>query len=238
MTLKAKQEIEESEVVIGYKTYIKLIQTTIPKDADVITTGMRQEVERAEVAVTKALEGKRVVAISGGDPGVYGIAGLIIKVAELRKADVDIEIIPGVTAAVATAAILGAPIMGDFAIISLSDILTPWNIIEKRLTLATKADFVIIIYNPKSQKRRTQLIKAHKILSNYRSPKTPVGIVRKAKREQEKSIITTLEKMLNYEIDMATTIIVGNSTTHVLNDRMVTPRGYNIEVENWDLQHN
>ncbi|MCP8304767.1 MAG: precorrin-3B C(17)-methyltransferase [archaeon] len=238
MTLKAKQEIEESEVVIGYKTYVKLIQSIIPNGVEVIATGMRQEVERAEIAVTKALEDKRVVAVSGGDPGVYGIAGLIIKVAELRKVDVDIEIIPGVTAAVAAAAILGAPIMGDFAIISLSDILTPWNLIEERLTLATKADFVIIIYNPKSQKRRTQLIKAHKILLSYRSPKTPVGIVRQAKREQEKAIITTLEKMLNYEIDMATTIIVGNSTTRLFNGRMVTPRGYDIEVENSELHLN
>ncbi|MCP8323337.1 MAG: precorrin-3B C(17)-methyltransferase [Candidatus Methylarchaceae archaeon HK02M2] len=235
MTLKAKQEIEESEVVVGYKTYIKLIRTTIPKDADVIETGMRHEVERAQVAIMKALEGKRVVAISGGDPGIYGMAGLIIKVAELRKADIDIEIVPGITAAVAAAAVLGAPIMGDFAIISLSDILTPWKLIEERLTLATKADFVIIIYNPKSQKRRTQLMKAHKILLRYRSPKTTVGIVKQAKRQQERAVMTTLENMMNYEIDMATTIIVGNSTTQVLNGRMVTPRGYKIEVDNRDL---
>ena len=232
MTLKAKQEIEESEVIVGYKTYVKLIRTTIPNDVDIIETGMRQEVERAEIAITKALEGKRVVTVSGGDPGIYGMAGLIIKVAELRKADIDIEVVPGITAAVAAAAVLGAPIMGDFAIISLSDILTPWNLIEERLTAATKADFVIIVYNPKSQKRRTQLIKAHKILLRYRSPKTIVGIVRQAKREQEIAIMTTLEKMLDYEVDMATTIIVGNSTTRVLNGRMVTSRGYAIEVDN------
>ena len=187
---------------------------------------MGREVERAKTAVMKALENKRVAVISGGDPGVYGMASLVLEVAEREKANVPIEIVPGVTAATAAAATLGAPLVGDFAVISLSDILTPWNLIEKRLRAAAEADFVIVLYNPQSQGRREPLAKAHKILLEYRNSKTPVGIVKRAKRNGEEAIITTLREMLNYEIDMVTTLIIGNSTTYVINKRLVTPRGY------------
>lgn len=226
LTPKAKQEIENAEVIIGYKTYVKLIQSLIKPDVEVITGSMGREVERAKTAVMKALENKRVAVISGGDPGVYGMAGLVLEVAEREKANIPIEIVPGVTAATAAAATLGAPLVGDFAVISLSDILTPWNLIEKRLRAAAEADFVIVLYNPQSQGRREPLAKAHKILLEYRNPKTPVGIVKRAKRNGEEAIITTLREMLNYEIDMVTTLIIGNSTTYVINKRLVTPRGY------------
>jgi len=187
---------------------------------------MGQEIERAKIAVMKALENKRVAVISSGDPGIYGMAGLVLEAAEREKAKIQIEIVPGVTAASAAAAKLGAPLMGDFSVISLSDILITWNLIEKRLRAAAEADFVIVLYNPQSRGRRGPLAKAHEILLEYRSPNTPVGIVRKAGREGEETIITTLKEMLDYEVDMVTTIIIGNSTTNVINQRIVTSRGY------------
>ncbi|MEJ5327617.1 MAG: precorrin-3B C(17)-methyltransferase [Candidatus Bathyarchaeia archaeon] len=228
LTPKARQAIEAADVIIGYKTYIKLIQPVITSAIEVISGGMGQEVERARVAVAKALENKRVAVISSGDPGVYGMAGVVLEVAANEKAAVPIEIIPGVTAATAAAAALGAPLVGDFAVISLSDLLTPWQLIEKRLNAAAEADFVIVLYNPQSQGRKEPLAKAHQILLKYRSQETPVGIVKAVGRDGEKVVITTLGSMLEHEIDMATAIIVGNSTTRIVNERMVTPRGYRL----------
>ena len=203
----------------------------IKPTAEVISGGMGKEVERARLAIKKALEGKFVAVVSGGDSGIYGMAGLIIEVAEKMHANVPIEIIPGVTAAIAAAAKIGAPIMGDFAAISLSDLLTPWNEIERRLRAAAEADFVIILYNPQSKRRIEPLIKAHQILLEYRKPDTPVGVVRNVERENEQRVITTLKDMLNHEIDMATTIIVGNSKTRIVNGQIVTSRGYNLSKE-------
>lgn len=231
MTLKAKQEVESAEVIIGYKTYVKLIQSIIKRDVDVISGGMGQEVERAKIAVMKALQNKRVAVISSGDPGVYGMAGLVLEVAAREKATIPIEIVPGVTAATAAAATLGAPLVGDFAVLSLSDILTPWNLIEKRLRAAAEADLVIVLYNPQSQGRKEPLVKAYEILLEHRSPSTPVGIVKQVGRDGEESIITTLKDMLDHEVDMVTTIIVGNSTTRIVNQRMVTPRGYDLRKQ-------
>ena len=228
MTFKARQEIENAEVVIGYKTYVKLVQAIIKPDAEVFSGTMGKEVERAKAAVTKALENKRVVVISSGDPGVYGMAGLVLEVAELENATVPIEIVAGVTAATAAAAKLGAPLVSDFAVVSLSDLLTPWSLIEKRLHAAAQANFVIVLYNPQSEGRKEPLAKAYKILLKYHSPQTPVGIVKQAGREGEETIVTTLKEMLGCEVDMATTIIVGNSTTRVVGKRMVTPRGYDL----------
>lgn len=226
MTPKVKQEIETAEVIIGYETYVKLIQSIIKHGTKIITGKMGLEIERARIAVMEALENKRVAVISSGDPGIYGMAGLVLEVADYEKANIHIEIVPGVTAATAAAAKLGAPLMGDFAIISLSDILIPWNLIEKRLRSAAEADLVIVLYNPQSQGRREPLAKAHEILLEYRSPNTPVGIVKQVGREGEETIITTLKEMLDHEVDMVTTIIVGNSTTRIINQRMVTSRGY------------
>jgi precorrin-3B C17-methyltransferase len=205
-----------------------LVQSIIKPDAQVISGRMGREVERARIAVKHALENKRVVVISSGDPGVYGMAGVVLEVSALENADVPIEIVSGVTAATAAASKLGAPLVGDFAVISLSDLLTPWSKIEKRLEAAAEADFVIILYNPQSLGRTEPLAKAHQILLRHRRPETPVGIVRLAGRDGEEVVITTLKEMLAAEIDMVTTVIVGNSTTRVANKRMITPRGYDL----------
>ncbi len=231
MTLKAKKEIENAEVIIGYKTYVKLIQKIIKSDVEVISGNMGQEVDRARTAVKKAQENKRVAVISSGDSGVYGMAGVVLEVAAHEKADIPIEVVPGVTAATAAAATLGAPLVGDFAAISLSDILTPWRLIERRLRAAAESDFVVVLYNPQSKGRKEPLAKAHKILLEYRDPKTPVGIVKKAKRDGEETAITSLRDMLNFEIDMATVLIIGNSTTYTINGKIVTPRGYSFETK-------
>ena len=228
MTKKARKEIETADVVIGYKTYVALIQSIIKPTAEVFSGVMGKEVDRAEIALKKALENKRVAVISSGDPGVYGMAGLVLEVADREKAEVPVEVVPGVTAATAAAAKLGAPLVTDFAVISLSDILTPWSLIEKRLKAAAESDFVIVLYNPQSQGRKEPLAKAYEILLKHRSPNTPVGIVRQAGRKGEETVVSTLKDLLICEVDMATTIIVGNSTTRVVNRRMVTPRGYEL----------
>ena len=228
MTLEAKRAIETAEVVVGYKTYVKLIESIIKPNVEVFSGVMGKEVERAKAAVAKALENKRVAVISSGDPGVYGMAGLVLEVADLENAKIPIEVIPGVTAATAAAARLGAPLVSDFAVVSLSDLLTPWSLIEKRLRAVAEAGFVIVLYNPQSQGRKEPLAKAYEILLEHRSPDTPVGIVRQAGRKGEETVVTSLKEMLRCRVDMATTIIVGNSTTRVIGKRMVTPRGYDL----------
>ncbi|MCX8150711.1 MAG: precorrin-3B C(17)-methyltransferase [Candidatus Bathyarchaeota archaeon] len=228
MTPKAQQEIENADVVVGYKTYVALVQNLIKSTAEVVSGTMGREVDRAKIAVTKALENKNVVVVSSGDPGVYGMAGLVLEVAAAEEAPVPVEIVPGVTAATAAASKLGAPLVSDFAVISLSDLLTPWGLIEKRLRAAAEADFSIVLYNPQSEGRKEPLIKAYEILLKHRSSSTPVGVVRQAGRHGEQSVITTLDRLLDCEIDMVTTIIVGNSKTKVLGGRMVSPRGYNL----------
>ncbi|MCW4015965.1 MAG: precorrin-3B C(17)-methyltransferase [Candidatus Bathyarchaeota archaeon] len=229
MTLKAKQEIEQAEVIIGYKTYVKLIQKIIKKDVEVFSGNMGQEVDRAKKAIQEALENKQVVVISSGDSGVYGMAGVVLEAAARQKVKVPIEVVPGVTAATAAAATLGAPLVGDFAVISLSDILTPWSLIERRLRAAAESDFGIVLYNPQSKGRKKPLAQAHKILLEYRDPKTHVGIVKNAKRQGEKATFTSLKNMLNFEIDMTTVLVIGNSKTYKVNGSLVTPRGYNFK---------
>jgi precorrin-3B C17-methyltransferase len=228
LTPKARTEIEAADVVVGYGTYIKLIQSIVKKGAEVVSGTMGKEVERAQIAVDKAKEGKLVVMVSSGDPGVYGMAGVVLEVAAKDKTPVPVEIVPGVTAATAASAILGAPLVSDFAVISLSDLLTPWEKIERRLEAAASADFSIVLYNPQSQGRVEPLAKAYEIMLKCINPKTPVGIVRQAGREGEGATITTLKDMLNVEIDMVTTIVVGNSATKVVNGKMVTARGYDL----------
>ncbi|MDG6223485.1 MAG: precorrin-3B C(17)-methyltransferase [Candidatus Bathyarchaeota archaeon] len=226
MTLKAKQEIENADVIVGYKTYVKLIEQIIKPDTEVFSGNMGQEVDRARKAIQKAQENKKVAVISSGDAGVYGMAGVVLETAAHEKAKVSIEVVPGVTAATAAAATLGAPLVGDFAAISLSDILTPWDLIERRLRAAAEADFGIVLYNPQSMGRKMPLEEAHKILLEYRDPKTHVGIVKNAKRAGEKVTITCLKEMMNFEIDMATILVIGNSKTYVIDHKLVTPRGY------------
>ncbi len=243
ITPRALEAIRESDAVVGYGTYLDLIGELI-KDKEVVSTGMTQEVDRCRKAVELALSGRTVSVISGGDPGIYAMAGLVFELlsAEARKrgsaeektyelhrfpaSSLSVEVIPGISALNACAARLGAPLMHDFASISLSDRLTPWEIIEKRLAAAAKADFVIALYNPRSKGRPDRINKAQKIILKHRDPETPVGIVKGAMRDNEAITVTTLERIPDCDIDMQTTVIIGNSQTFVWNKKMITPRGY------------
>ncbi len=192
---------------------------------------MKKEIERAEKAINCALNGKKVGVISTGDVGIYGMAGLIFELVEKKKIlnKIRIEVIPGVSAFNAAASLLGAPIMHDFAVISLSDLLTPWEVIEKRLKNAADGDFVIAIYNPKSKKRIEHFEKAINIIKKYRNNDTPVGIVKNALRDGEQITITTLNKALDEDVDMNTVVIIGNSETKILDYQyIITPRGYKL----------
>ncbi|GBE03294.1 cobalt-precorrin-3B C(17)-methyltransferase [bacterium BMS3Abin09] len=204
-------------------------------DKDILSSGMRQEVERCAKAVEAARIGKKVAVICSGDPGIYAMAGLVFEILSSQHVgangstpvnSIEVEIVPGIPALSSCAARLGAPLMHDFASISLSDLLTPWDLITKRLEAAASADFVIVIYNPKSKGRPENINKARDIIMRHRSGDTPVGIVKAATRENEKVIITELAHMLDCEIDMLSTVIIGNSQTFQWNGRMVTPRGY------------
>jgi len=225
----AVETLEQAEVVVGYKAYIELIFGLL-LEKEVVSSGMTKEVERCSLAIDRALEGKKVVLVSSGDPGVYGMAGLVLELMEQKGAveSLDLEIIPGITAATSAAACLGAPLVHDFVVISLSDLLTPWEIIEKRLEHACRGDFVVVLYNPASHRRTEQIHKAKEIMLEYKKPATPVGIVRNVARKDEVNVITDLEHMVNYPIDMFTTIIVGNSETRRVGRFMVTPRGYRL----------
>lgn len=224
MTPQAIKAIKECDVVLGYKTYIDLISDLI-EDKEVINSGMRQEVDRAQRALEIAKTGKVVAVVSSGDPGVYGMAGIVL---EIAGGQVEVEIVPGITAATVAAAAVGAPIVNDFAVISLSDLLTPWKKMVERIEAAALGDFVIVLYNPKSKGRPTNINTAREVILWHRHPDTPVGIIRKAKRGTEEKVITTLRNMLTHEIDMLTTVIVGNSETRVENGYLITPRGYRV----------
>lgn len=246
ITPYARDAIKRSDVIVGYETYLDLAKELF-KGKEVISTGMTQEVERCKKAVDLALTGKTVSVISGGDPGIYAMAGLVFELIRARdtkyriqtsdkinlshdscvlSSKVHIEVIPGISALNACAAKLGAPLMHDFACISLSDRLTPWEVIEKRLDTSADADFVIVLYNPKSKGRTKQIERAREIILKYRKPETPVGIAKGATREDEKIVITDLKNMFDYEIDMQTTVIIGNSQTFAWEGWMITPRGY------------
>lgn len=225
LTPEAKEAIANSEVIIGYKTYLDQIESLI-QDKEVISSSMMQEVKRCEKTFELAENGKAVAIISGGDAGIYAMAGLILEIASIRNSTVPIDVIPGLAALNVCAAKLGAPLMHDFATVSLSDLLTPWEMIEKRLHAAAMADFVIVIYNPKSKTRVEQIVKAQKIVSQYRKGTTPVGIVTAASREKETTKISDLDNFLTQEINMQSTVIIGNTTTFCWNDYMITPRGY------------
>ncbi len=225
MTLKAYNALKDCDVVIGYATYIKLIKELI-KDKKIVSMGMRKEIERAKTAIQLALDGNNVCVISSGDAGIYGMAGPVYEVALKEKVDLQIEVIPGVSSLNAASALLGAPLMQDFAVISLSDHLVPWQVIEKRLELASKADFLIAIFNPKSKERTENFYNAQKIIMKYKRGNVPVGIIKNASRENQKIIITTLDEMSNCEIDMQTIVIVGNESTYIRDGKMISPRGY------------
>ncbi|EAD8959496.1 precorrin-3B C(17)-methyltransferase [Listeria monocytogenes] len=227
MTGEALQAIEDAEVIVGYVTYIKLIKELI-KDKEVVKTGMRREIDRCQEAVDIALTGKKVAVVSSGDAGIYGMAGLVLELAEKSNPNLEVKVIPGITASIGAAAVLGAPIMHDFCHISLSDLMTPWEVIEKRLTYAAMADFVVCFYNPRSKGRANHLANAFQKMMEYKSGDTVVGIVKDVGRKEERKIITTMRD-IDYElVDMTTMVIVGNKETYVKNGKMITPRGYTL----------
>jgi precorrin-3B C17-methyltransferase len=223
MTLRAIECLKRSEVVVGYKYYIDLIRDLV-KDKLIISSGMKNEIERCRLAIQKVKKGYETSIVSSGDAGLYGMAGLVLEI----DSRIDFEIVPGVSAAFLAASVLGAPLMHDFCTVSLSDILTPWEVIEKRLKYAAKGDFVIVLYNPKSHSRSQNIEKTVKILLEYKNAKTPVGIVKNAMREGEERIITTLDSIDYDFIDMMTTVIVGNSNSFIKDNMIITPRGYRI----------
>lgn len=227
ITPRARNAIEAAQVVAGYNTYIKLIEPLLD-GKKIIGRAMMQEVERSRLAIDEALSGRDVAVVSSGDAGVYGMAGLVVDMILDLPEDTrpQFEIIAGVSAVNAAAAILGAPLMHDFAIISLSDLMTPWELIKKRVHSAAEADFVIALYNPKSKRRVTQLDEVQKIILQFRDKNTPVGIVTNAGRAGETKIISTLENFTREEVNMFSLVIVGNSQTFVKAGYMLTPRGY------------
>ena len=224
MTIRARKVLEKCPVIIGYTVYIDLIREEFP-DKTFLSTPMRKEADRCRMAFTEAQKGQDVAMVCSGDAGVYGMAGLICEVGK-DYPDVGIEIVPGITAASGGAAVLGAPLMHDFAVISLSDLLTPWEKIERRVRAAAEADFVICIYNPSSKKRADYLKKACEMILEFRRPETVCGIVRNIGRDGETYEILSLEQLRDTQVDMFTTVFIGNSNTMELNGRMVTPRGY------------
>ena len=227
MSIRAVEVIKSSDCIIGYKTYINLIKDLI-EGKEVINSGMRAEIDRASLAIEKAEAGKVVSVISSGDPGVYGMAGLVLEVAKNAGQKIPVEVVPGIPSENAAAALLGAPLMHDHVTISLSDLLTPWEVIEKRVTLAAEGDFVVVLYNPKSSERKWQIEKTVEILLSKKSADTPVGIVKSAMRKKQNVTITNLGEVLEHPIDMTTILIIGNSTTFVYDNYMVTKRGYKV----------
>ena len=210
MTAKAIDVIEKADVITGYTTYVEMLKEFFP-DKEYVATPMTKEMDRCRMAIDLADEGKTVAMVSSGDSGIYGMAGILLEIAREKKSDVEIETVPGVTAASAAASVLGAPLMHDFTVISLSDLMTPYNLIMKRVDCAGQGDYVE---------------KAAEILMKYRDPKTPVGVVRHAGRAEQASYLTTLDAIKDAPIDMFSIVIIGNSNTYVSDGKMITPRGY------------
>lgn len=225
MTLCAVKALEKSDIIIGYSTYINFIKEDF-FGKEFISSPMKGEKQRCKDVVERAKSGSTVSIVSSGDAGIYGMAGLIFETAKNMNFNGDIEVIAGVTAASACAAALGAPLTHDFAVISLSDLLTPWSLIEKRIKLASEADFVICFYNPKSKGRSNYISEAEKIMLEIKHENTPVGIVKNAGRDNESVVICKLKGMSEKDIDMSSTVIVGNSQSFEFMGKIITPRGY------------
>lgn len=227
MTQRARQALADCDVIVGYTVYVELVKAHFA-DKEFLTTPMRKEVERCSLAFERAAAGQNVAMICSGDAGVYGMSGLIYELSE-KYPEVEIEIVPGVSAVISGAAILGAPLMHDFAAISLSDLLTPWKKIEKRLLCAAEADFVICLYNPSSMKRKDYLQRACDLVLRFAAPETVCGVAKNIGREGESTEILTLAQLRDTEVDMFSTVFIGNSQTRALGGKMVTPRGYRHE---------
>ncbi|MGI6011067.1 MAG: precorrin-3B C(17)-methyltransferase [Ruminococcus sp.] len=224
MTVKAINALKASDTIIGYTVYVDLVKNHFP-DKEFMTTPMKKEVDRCVMAFQEAMKGKTVSMICSGDAGVYGMSGLMYEVG-VDYPQVELEIIPGVTAATGGGAVLGAPLIHDFCLISLSDLLTPWEKIESRLLHASEADFVICLYNPSSKKRHDYLKKACDLMMRYKKEETVCGIVGNIGREGEAMKVMTLKELRDTSVDMFTTVFVGNSQTKEIGGKMVTPRGY------------
>ena len=236
MTFRAKEAISESEIIIGYETYVSLIEDLID-GKEVYRYPMTQEVDRANQAIEFAEKGKTVSLVSSGDPGIYGMVGLIYEILSVKnwnpEKDICVECVPGVSSLNSCSALIGSPLMTDFAVVSMSDLLVPWDIIVKRVEAAALGDYVTVIYNPASKKRIHQLKDTRDIFLKYRSPDTPVAIIKGAYRESQKYVVTTLNAMLDFGdmMGMITTVIVGNSSTYRYNNLMINPRGYRSKYE-------
>ena len=227
LTPKAQEIILGCDVIVGYTKYIELIADII-KDKEVISTGMTGETARCESAFAEAAKGKKVAVVSSGDAGIYGMASLLYELSE-KYPGVEIEVIPGVTAAVSAASILGSPLSNDFAAVSLSDLMTPWEVIEKRLAAAAAGDFVVCLYNPQSTKRSDYIKRACNIMLEYKPPETCCGYVKNALRgNQGISRLCILRELPDADIDMLTTVIIGNSATRIIGGKLVAARGYKI----------
>ena len=229
MTFSAVNALKDSNIIVGYNTYINLIEDLI-EGKEIVKNGMRKEVDRCKEAILLASKGNTVSVVSSGDAGVYGMAGLILEIIskDYNLSDFDVQIIPGVTAGNSSAAILGAPLMHDYVTISLSDWLTKWEVIENRIHCAGKGVFIVVLYNPKRKSRTEYINKTQEILLQYKSPDTPVGIVRSAYREDQNVQISTLAELPNCDVDMFSTVIIGNSRTYTEGKYIITPRGYSI----------
>lgn len=231
MTFRAKQVIEQSDTIVGYETYVNLVSDLID-GKEIHRYAMTQEVERAHQCIDLAKSGRIVSLVSSGDPGIYGMAGLIYETLAATgwnpKDGLPVEVIPGVSALNSCASIIGSPLMTDFAVLSMSDLLVPWEIITKRVKAAAQGDFVMVIYNPSSKKRIHQLQDTRKIILQYRKPSTPVAIIKGAFRDSESVILTDLQNMENFadKLGMISTVIIGNSSTYTYQDLMINPRGY------------
>ena len=223
--------IRQSDVIVGYKYYFRFIEKIIRPGAICIDSGMKREKARAEEAYNYATEGKVVTVISSGDAGIYGMAPLIYEMKREKGSDISIEALPGISAFQKAASLLGAPVGHDFCVISLSDLMTPWELIEKRIKAAASADFITAIYNPKSEGRYWQLYRLIEIFLQERDPQTPVGFVRQAGREEQEVTITTLADFDPEQVDMFTVILIGNSQTYQFENKMITPRGYYGEIK-------
>ena len=224
ITPAAMRALQESDVIAGYTVYVDLVRKQL-EGKTFLTTPMKQEVDRCRMAIEQAVSGKTVAMVCSGDAGVYGMAGLIYELAQ-QYPPIEIEVIPGITAAMSGAAVLGAPLIHDFAVISLSDLLSPLEKIMKRVDLAAQADFVLCFYNPASKKRADYLKQACELILKHRDPDTPCGYVRNIGREGQESVTLTLAQLKEASVDMFTTVFVGNSQTKLIDGKMVTPRGY------------
>lgn len=237
-TPAALEAIAAANVVVGYTTYIRLVRPLLD-GKEIIKTGMTEEIGRARAAVERARAGENVVLVSSGDAGIYGMAGLVFQVLQdigwKRDQSPELRIIPGITALSSCASLLGAPLVHDFCSISLSDLLTPWPTITRRIEAAAAADFVIGLYNPASGRRTRQIVEAQAIVRRHRAGDTPVGLVKSAYRTLQNVVVSDLDHFLDYEIGMLTTVIIGSTNTFLFEGHMVTPRGYTNKY-GWDGQ--